>query len=354
MESGGIIRRAKSALGLTASAPLEVRQAAAATKPKSAPTPTAPDTISNTQDQASEPTPFKPKPLPAYTYFFVRGHPRSGTNWVGRLLNLHPQINCQGEYHFQIYQNALRSFCSRSHQIGSGKPVKPEARKATHDLIRRCMRATAEKKPQAMFLGDRTPSDLRQVLPNSRYFLVIRDGRDVLVSFTLHNLRGAGFQMDKEPFNTELAGMREQFTSNPGLFNDDPALLLSHEPWVRYAARSWAERAVSDREQASKITLNDGSQAVQEIRYESLHQDIERLRRGMYEFLQLDPDQALPTDQGEDTKPGLGRREDPSGLRRKGVVGDWARYFNDDVRRWFKEEAGETLVSLGYERDENW
>src|SRR6059058_5661183 len=39
--------------------------------------------------------------------FFVRGHPRSGTNWVGALLNLHPQINCFGEFHFEDIRNAI-------------------------------------------------------------------------------------------------------------------------------------------------------------------------------------------------------------------------------------------------------
>jgi hypothetical protein len=36
---------------------------------------------------------------PATKYFFVRRHPRSGTNWVGALLNLRPEINCFGEFH---------------------------------------------------------------------------------------------------------------------------------------------------------------------------------------------------------------------------------------------------------------
>ena len=39
------------------------------------------------------------EPVATHEYFFVRGHPRSGTNWIGALLNLHPQINCWGEFH---------------------------------------------------------------------------------------------------------------------------------------------------------------------------------------------------------------------------------------------------------------
>ena len=47
------------------------------------------------------------EPRVEHSFFFVRGHPRSGTNWVGALLNLHPQVNCFGEFHFEDIRNAI-------------------------------------------------------------------------------------------------------------------------------------------------------------------------------------------------------------------------------------------------------
>jgi len=34
---------------------------------------------------------------------FLRAYQRSGTNWMGNLLNLHPDIVCKGEFHFKSF-----------------------------------------------------------------------------------------------------------------------------------------------------------------------------------------------------------------------------------------------------------
>ena len=46
--------------------------------------------------------------------------------------------------------------------------------------------------------------------------------------------------------------------------------------------------------------------------------------------------------------------EDSSSFYRKGVAGDWRNHFTEEDRRVFKEEAGELLIRLGYERDLDW
>lgn len=39
---------------------------------------------------------------------------------------------------------------------------------------------------------------------------------------------------------------------------------------------------------------------------------------------------------------------------RKGISGDWKNYFNQDHINTFKEEYGDLLVKLGYEKDNDW
>lgn len=39
---------------------------------------------------------------------------------------------------------------------------------------------------------------------------------------------------------------------------------------------------------------------------------------------------------------------------RSGKTGEWKKYFKDEHKRLFKEVAGELLVQLGYEQDNNW
>lgn len=46
--------------------------------------------------------------------------------------------------------------------------------------------------------------------------------------------------------------------------------------------------------------------------------------------------------------------EDRTSFRRKGVVGDWCRYFTEEHKVLFKQLAGDMLIRLGYEEDNAW
>ena len=50
-------------------------------------------------------------------------------------------------------------------------------------------------------------------------------------------------------------------------------------------------------------------------------------------------------------KPG---QEDPKSHERKGVAGDWKNHFTDTVAKRFKDRFGELLVATGYEKDFRW
>jgi hypothetical protein len=46
--------------------------------------------------------------------------------------------------------------------------------------------------------------------------------------------------------------------------------------------------------------------------------------------------------------------EDKNSFYRKGVVGDWKNYMNKENVELFKKYSGESLILLGYEKDDNW
>ncbi len=46
--------------------------------------------------------------------------------------------------------------------------------------------------------------------------------------------------------------------------------------------------------------------------------------------------------------------EDVKSHYRKGVAGDWKNHFNEDHINFFKDKYGQLLITLGYEKDENW
>lgn len=50
-------------------------------------------------------------------------------------------------------------------------------------------------------------------------------------------------------------------------------------------------------------------------------------------------------------KPG---EEDPGSFFRKGIAGDWENAFTGRDKQTLKEEAGDLLIELGYEKDRDW
>jgi hypothetical protein len=299
-----------------------------------------------------------PEVVTDHELFFVRGHPRSGTNWVGALLNLHPQVNCFGEFHFEDIRNAIDALQSHPWQITAREPLKKVMDGCFEDMVRKSILTLKSRKPEAHWIGDRTPRGLRVFVEHTPHFLIIRDGRDVVLSWTFHVLRMRPHVLDvvvppdlRAGFNTLYA----KFQADPEHFTRNPHELLTDEGWVRLVAGRWAGWMKADQASIKRIEASDvGARAkLMVIRYEELHADTEGGRRAMYEFLGLDPDEAASLSSETRTAPGF-EKEDPMSFWRHGQVGDWKKYSNDRFKQWFKESAGEVLVELGYEKDQNW
>ncbi len=286
------------------------------------------------------------------SFFFLCGHPRSGTHWMQSLLNLHPRINIQGEYHFEMLYGGLWQFEKHDWQLGHYDPMREVARRNMQRLVRECMLTTVSLRPGATVLGDMTPREVFQMLPGAPTIHLIRDGRDVAVSWTFHQLRIDNELITREPWKADMASLREQLKSDPRHFERHPDQLLSCEPWVRHIARVWATRARRDEFAKAKYARAELDGKVLEVRYESLHDDPDAERSRMYAFLGLDPSEAAPIEANPLAKPGFdGNAQGPTSFYRSGKRGDWETYFTPDARRWFKEEAGEMLVKLGYAPD---
>jgi hypothetical protein len=96
-----------------------------------------------------------------------------------------------------------------------------------------------------------------------------------------------------------------------------------------------------------------------EVRYEDLLERSVGETRRLLEF--LDADSSEETAKKCVKRAGFERRtdrkrgeEDSSSRFRKGVAGDWKSVFAEEDKRVFKETAGNLLIELGYEKDDNW
>jgi hypothetical protein len=133
--------------------------------------------------------------------FFVGGAPRSGTTWLQRLLDSHPEICCRGEGLFQqhlaepldglVAQRRAALAAKNAVLFGDGdgyplpEPEDADALLATAILLalRRqggagTCRAIGEKTPENVFLFLRP----KRLFPGARFIGLARDPRDVLAS----------------------------------------------------------------------------------------------------------------------------------------------------------------------------
>src|SRR5262252_4755349 len=216
-----------------------------------------------------------PPAATAHEFFFVRGHPRSGTNWVGALLNLHPRVNCFGEFHFEDIRNAIDGLQKIPWQITAREPLKSVLDECFEDLVRRSIMTLKARKPAAHWIGDRTPRGLRVFLQHAPYILIIRDGRDILVSWTYHILRQRPHAIDvlvPADIRPGFQKLYDAFQADNAHFTKHPELLLSDEGWVRMVTKRWCDWMRIDMDAAAKMRANEhGYQGkLLEVRYETL------------------------------------------------------------------------------------
>lgn len=277
-------------------------------------------------------------------FFCVRGFMKSGTNWLGSLLNSHEEISCNGEFH---WQEVVAQFNKNLQTLPLYRfpDYQEKSRQHFEEFIRRTMIDRAD--PEATVIGDRTPHTIVPVaLRNVPYISIIRDGRDILVSrvFHLYNVPEVTGLFDRIP---AMAETFQKFKQDPWHFQKHPEELLCHEEVVRTSVRWWRDHLKRDEDTVTQFP----KLKVRFVKYEDLHRDTVGERKKLFEFLDVDPKRAAKLT--GDLKPGF-KKERPSEFNRKGAVGDWKNYFTDQSKQWFKEEGGETLIQYGYEASLDW
>jgi len=299
-----------------------------------------------------------------YKIFFFCGHPRSGTHWMDAVLKLHPKAWIDGEYRFESLHNSLHDLTGKFWHVCSREPMRSQAVASFQRTLREILGSSSANRPGAQWVGDRTPRPVRVFLPGAPHFLIIRDQRDIMVSWAHQELNNGGFNYADGGFEQEFGAIRAEFLADPDFFKKHPEALLGCERWLRRLAGRWRRHLRVDMECLKKIDEGmieempgvgpwNWQARVHVVRYENIHKDPEGQRAQIYRFLGLDPAEAGPISDETRTSPRI-KQENPHGLFRKGEVGDWVRYFTDDVKKWFKDQANDTLVELGYEKDDRW
>ena len=264
--------------------------------------------------------------------FFVVGSARSGTTLLRLILNAHPKVAVPPESRFvvELYTGAdevdrdafLEELAAHKMFLAWGLPIEtvrtelPNSdRVAFHVAVRGAFRAYARRQGKTRW-GDKTPryvehiSLLATLFPDARFVHLVRDGRNVALSFA------------DVPF-----GPRS----------------------VTGAARLWAERVTAGTRTGRRL----GPGRYLELKYEDLVENLGREIRNLCDFLELDFDDAMLdyTERSRDVVLPRAARYNPSVTKRPiSGLRSWESSLPGRHVELFEAMAGQALTELGYTR----
>lgn len=310
--------------------------------------------------------------------FFIAGEMRSGTSWLRRMLNAHPEIACGHEGSFfgrdyerediPVYPGPVSSLTralaeSESLRIWHELPWNRWTDSYEEDLtgLARAMVDYFLRKEAARtgkpLIGDKSPQhthnldEMYGIYPDARVVHIVRDGRDVAVSAMNHWWRQA---QDREEPVFKLSP--EELEKRDAYLEDREGFLAAGnsiftEERLRQIALRWGYRVSKARRDG--VTLY--GERYLELRYEDLLADVPvNVRRVLKSLGARSDDPVVDRCARAGSFEGVASRkkgeEDAESFFRKGVAGDWRSVFNEHDREIFDEVAGERLQEMGYER----
>jgi hypothetical protein len=302
--------------------------------------------------------------------FFLIGRSKSGTSWLMRLFNSHPEILCRGEGKFfgKDTSNALHGALARSkelkrwlsHNPWTLRDQDPNLEDIVANTIIYLMQEKL-RKTNKKIVGDKSPfttpgvvEEICSICPGAKVVHIVRDGRDVAVSSVHHQWNNATDQGGRRKLSREKVAKREAYRKDPETFGALGESIFTGEH-VAEIARSWSTSVSRAMEDAALLGDN-----YYQVRYEDLLAESVGEVMRLLEFLEADSDEevargCVEAASFEQLSGGRTQGEEASSsFYRKGIAGDWKNYFTEKDRRVFKEEAGELLIRLGYEEDLDW
>ena len=272
--------------------------------------------------------------------FFLTGAPKSGTTWLGKLLDAHPEISCRGEacvHHFALglvkTVQEYRDLLARRRQVVTDSNDFPDMKWSdvltmVRTFITLRLEAIADPaKPRLRFLGEKDPEhavhlpNLDRLFPEAKFLHIIRDGRGVFISAWHHNVRARDENLER----------------------------LGFDDFLEITAKEWAGGVQAARRAGAAL----GNRYF-EVRYEDLVADPALWMKRVLDFLGADsaPETVRAcVEAASFERLSQGRKageEDKNSFFRKGDPYDWKQQLSPAQIRRFEALSGGTLRELGY------
>ena len=302
-------------------------------------------------------------------YHFVISSPRSGSTWLARALNQHPEILATENRLFGMFCEVWKNNNGKSApRITADQFVRglanhsffgelgfESAKQMDNELFPALTKTLAEflrqRSGKPVIVDKVTPylGTSRQVLEkaacqftDAKFVHLIRDGHDVAVSGVFDWVA-----REKEDSDRYKFFVQQDRTIELNRFFDDELL----ERWATY----WKEPHAA----FSELHNQFPPERVVEVRYESMLQDQGLELQRIFTHLQVAGDAKVAESCAaavtfEKTTQRSAGQADNLAKARKGIAGDWKRFFTRTDARQFQQLTGDLLQRLGYEKDDSW
>lgn len=318
--------------------------------------------------------------------FFVVGRAKSGTSWLMRILDSHPEIMCKGEGRFfgrnfkqenleearkgkiqpsSLYRAILEAGYLRAWIERSVWTVGDDVEEHLENLTRL---ATSYFLAQRLaesgkrIVGDKTPfisknmvAEIGRIHPQAKVLHIVRDGRDAAVSIVHHRWNNAEDKGGIYDLDRRELKKRDAYRENPEKFAKTGEGLFT-EKLIEDIANGWRNQLNRARRDGHNLGAN-----YTEVRYEDLLENPEEEVQRLLDFLGANDSSdsivkgCIDSASFENWTKGRKRgEEDAASFFRKGVAGDWKSIFTERDKQIFKDVAGDLLIELGYEKDKDW
>ena len=268
-------------------------------------------------------------------FLLVTGLVKSGTTWVQRILDAHPDIRCRPEDHFTRAWPAINrlvgdynAYAGRTDDERDRQGIEPFDRTDARRLLFAFIRIALEKAPAGCLWSAIKDTELSgrgflEAFELSRVLFVVRDPRDLIVSGWAHRQRvapDAGASADAVPdwYVDELIGF-------------------------------WRRAALHTRK-----TTRDFPGRTALVRYEDLLTDFSPTVATLYRFLEVDSGTAATALAAEATDfrrltGGRARGEaDAASYFRRGVAGGWRRVLTEAQAARIGDAMAVEFRAFGY------
>ncbi len=264
--------------------------------------------------------------------FFIAGLPKSGTTWLSQLLTTAPGI-------VKLNGSMIRRYPKN--------PKLVNVHDVSHEML-----TCAPKNCLSLLKLHLNPYPRNfSILENHdiRTVVLIRDLRDVLISRLYHILLWKSHWDNKRLVN--LPQEERLLESMKGVIPELDVYVIDYfKSWIS----GWIDRA----EAYPEDTLI--------IKYEEMKTDLFSVMKrifSFYEYKVTDEDIRKVISKQNRIQKKHRKRELKMNLKltgrahstfRKGLTGEWRNEFNQEIKEFIKEHAGDILIKSGYENDLSW